>query len=174
MGNSNLSMVYVVLALLSLMLLAAYMLFANKKNRLFLALFGCVAMANSGYFLLAVCNSLTVAKMANALSYCGGAFSILTMLLIIYEVCRMQKRRWLTLALTGTSVAVFVLAVSGDWLGLYYRSVALGQVDGMTYLVKEYGPLHSVYALYLLTYAVTSGLARYSRLADEAEDKKTV
>ena len=152
MGGSNLSVVYGILALLSGLLFTAYILFAQKKNRLFLVLFGCIAVANSGYFLLAVCNSLTVAKLANALSYCGGAFSVLTMVLIIYEVCRMQKRRWLTVLLSCVSIAVFALAASGDWLGLYYRSVSLERIGGMTHLVKEYGPLHSVYAVYLLAY----------------------
>jgi oxygen-independent coproporphyrinogen-3 oxidase len=54
----------------------------------------------------------------------------------------------------GVSVAVFALATSGDWLGLYYRSVSLEYVNGVTHLVKEYGPFHSVYAVYLLVYVL--------------------
>ena len=154
MGNGNLSLVYGVLALLSALLFVAYLLFAQKKNRLFLALFGCVALSNSGYFLLAICQSLTVAKLANGLSYFGGAFSILLMFLIIYEVCRMKKRPWLRNSLVVVSICVCAVASSGDWLGLYYRSMSLETVDGMTRLVKEYGPLHSLYALYLLCYVV--------------------
>ena len=154
MGNGSLSLVYGVLALLSALLFVAYLLFAQKKNRLFLALFGCVALSNSGYFLLAICQSLTVAKLANGLSYFGGAFSILLMFLIIYEVCRMKKRPWLRNSLVVVSICVCAVASSGDWLGLYYRSMSLETVDGMTRLVKEYGPLHSLYALYLLCYVV--------------------
>lgn len=154
MGNSNLSVVYGILALFSALLFFAYFLFAQRKNKLFLALFGCIAAANSGYFLLAVCKSLTAARFANGLSYFGGAFAVLVMVLIIYEVCRTQKRRWLTWLLIGVSVGVFALAASGDLLGLYYRSVSLGSVNGMTHLVKEYGPLHSLYAVYLLVYVL--------------------
>ena len=154
MGNGSLSLVYGVLALLSALLFVAYLLFAQRKNRLFLALFGCVALSNSGYFLLAICQSLTVAKLANGLSYFGGAFSILLMFLIIYEVCRMKKRPWLRNLLVVVSICVCAVASSGDWLGLYYRSMSLETVDGMTRLVKEYGPLHSLYALYLLCYVV--------------------
>jgi len=154
MKSGNLSIVYGILALFSALLCAVYLFFDHRKNRLFLALFGCVAAANGGYFLMAICNSLMVAKLANGLSYFGGAFSVLVMLLIIYEVCRMRKRRWLSWTLVGISVAMFALAASGDWLGLYYRSVSLGSCNGMTYLVKEYGPLHCLYALYLLSYIV--------------------
>lgn len=89
-----LSIVYGIVAILSALLLISYFLFDQKKNRQFLALFSCVATSNLGYFLLAICNSLAVAKVANAISYFGGAFSILVMLLIIYDVCQMRKRKW--------------------------------------------------------------------------------
>ena len=152
MKDGVLSIVYGVVALLSVLLLIFYFLFDKKKNHRFLALFCCVATSNLGYFLLAICNSLAVAKAANAISYFGGAFSMLVMLLIIYDVCQMRKRQWLTWSLIGISVGVFALAASGDWLGLYYQSVSLEIINGTTHLIKEYGPLHWLYALYLAVY----------------------
>ena len=119
-----------------------------------MALFCCVAISNVGYFLLSICNSLAVAKTANTISYFGGAFSMLVMLLIIYDVCQMQKRKWLTWNLLCISILVFALAASGDSLGLYYRSVSLEIVNGITYLVKDYGPLHILYAVYLASYVI--------------------
>ena len=82
MNHGVLSIVYGVVALLSMLLFVGYCLFDKKKNRLFLSLFGCIAASNCGYFLLSICTSLTVAKFANAISYLGGAFSMLVMLLI--------------------------------------------------------------------------------------------
>ncbi len=154
MKNGVLSIVYGVVALLSVLLLISYFLFDKKKNPRFLALFCCVSTSNLGYFLLAICNSLAVAKVANAISYFGGAFSMLVMLLIIYDVCQMRKRKWLTWTLICISFVFFALAASGDWLGLYYRSVSLNIINGTTHLAKEYGPLHSLYALYLAGYVV--------------------
>ena len=147
-------MVYGAVALLSVLILVSYYLFDKKKDRRFLALFCCVATSNLGYFLLSICRSLAVAKLANAISYFGGAFSMLIMLLIIYDVCQMRKRKWLTWSLIGISTVFFALAASGDWLGLYYRAVSLDIVNGTTHLVKEYGPLHGLYALYLAGYVV--------------------
>lgn len=152
MKDGVLSIVYGIVALLSVLLLISYYLFDKKKNRRFIALFCCVAASNLGYFLLSICHSLAVAKLANAISYFGGAFSMLVMLLIIYDVCQMRKRPWLTWTLVGVSVVFFALAASGDWLGLYYRSVSLDVINGTTHLVKEYGPLHNLYALYLAGY----------------------
>jgi len=154
MDHGILSIVYGVVALLSVLLFVVYFLYDKKKNRVFLALFGCVAISNCGYFILSICNSLAVAKLANCMSYFGGAFSMLVMLLVIYEVCQFRKRQWLTWCLTGISTAFFALAASGDWLGLYYRSVSLEVVNGTMHLVKEYGPLHCLYALYLAGYVV--------------------
>ena len=154
MKEGVLSIIYGIVAFLSVMVLIFYFMFDQKKKPLFLALFGCVAASNSGYFLMAICNSLAVAKLANAISYFGGAFSMLVMLLIIYDVCQMRKRPWLTWLLIGISVAFFALAASGDWLGLYYRSVSLKTVNGTTHMIKQYGPLHGLFALYLAGYIV--------------------
>ena len=154
MKDGVLSIVYGVVALLSVLLLISYFLFDKKKDRRFIALFCCVATSNLGYFLLSICNSLAVAKVANAFSYFGGAFSMLVMLLIIYDVCQMRKRKWLTWTLICISFMFFALAASGDWLGLYYRSVSLEVINGATHLIKEYGPLHGLYALYLGLYVL--------------------
>ena len=154
MRNGVLSIVYGMVALLSALLFIAYFLFDKQKTRLFLALFGCVAVSNCGYFILSICSSLAVAKLANGLSYFGGVFSMLVMLLVIYDVCQINKKRWLIWCFTGISIAFFALAASGDWLGLYYRAVSLEIINGTTHLVKEYGPLHGLYALYLAGYIV--------------------
>ena len=154
MNHGVLSIVYGVVALLSVLLFVIYFLCDKKKTRVFLALFGCVAISNCGFFVLAICNSLAVAKLANCMSYFGGSFSMLIMLLVIGDVCQIRRRRWLTWCLTGITVGAFALAASGDWLRLYYRSVSLEIVNGTTHLVKEYGPLHGLYALYLAGYVV--------------------
>ena len=170
MQMGSLSIIYGVVALLSVSLWIAYFLFDKKKNPLFLSLFGCVAVSNCGYYLLSICNSLAVAKLANGLSYFGGAFAMLVMLLIICDVCRISRYRWMTALLTAISMAAFALAASGDWLGLYYRSVSIERIDAVTHLIKEYGPLHGIYAGYLAGYVTVMLVmigyaARTNRLA---------
>ncbi len=152
MKDGDLTIVYGIVALLSVLLVVFYLIWDKKRDRLFLALFGCVAAVNCGYFLLSVCSSMVVAKLANGLSYFGAAFSMLVMLFIIYDVCQMKKRNWLKYTLVCISAAVFALAASGDWQGLYYSSLSLETVNGMTRLVKVYGPLHNLYSMYLCLY----------------------
>ena len=154
MNTGNMTMVYGAVAMLSVLLLIGYLLIEKKKERNFLFLISCVAIVNTGYFLLAAANSLRMAMFANGVSYFGAAYSMLAMLLIISEVCRMKKRNWLRCLFVGISTAAFALAASGDWLGLYYEAVSIETVNGMTRLVKEYGPLHILYTVYLLSYVL--------------------
>ena len=152
MKTGDLTMVYGIVALLSVLLFVFHLFWDKKREQLFLMLFGCVAAVNCGYFLLSVCRSLTVAKLANGLSYFGAAFSVLVMLFIISDVCQMKKRKLFRGILVGISTAAFLLAASGDLFGLYYRSVEIVEVNGMTRLIKDYGPLHILYTIYLLSY----------------------
>jgi len=154
MNTGNMTMVYGAVAMLSVLLLIGYLLLEKKKERNFIFLISCVAIVNTGYFLLAAANSLRMAMFANGVSYFGAAYSMLAMLLIISEVCRMKKRNWLRCLFAGISTAAFALAASGDWLGLYYTSVDITSIGGMTKLVKEYGPLHILYTVYLLSYVL--------------------
>ena len=154
MKTGDLTMVYGAVAVLSVLLLIGYLFFEKRKERNFVFLLSCVAIVNSGYFLLASASSLTMAMLANAVSYFGAAYSVLAMLLIICEVCQMKKRRWLRAVTIAISTAAFLLAASGDWLGLYYVSVDITDAGGMTKLVKEYGPLHILYTVYLLFYVL--------------------
>lgn len=150
--SGNMAIVYSAIALLSVLLLIGYVLLEKKRDHRFIALFACVAAANCGYLLQAVSNTLTGAMMANRLSYLGSAYSIMVMLFIIMDVCQTEKRKWTTPLLVGISTTAFLLAASGDWLGLYYEAVTIETVNGVTRLVKDYGPLHTLYPVYLLSY----------------------
>ena len=154
MKTGNMTYVYGAVAVLSVLLLIGYLLWEKKKERNFLFLTGCVAAVNTGYFLLASAGSLPMAMFANGVSYFGAAYSMLAMLFIISDVCQMEKRTMVRTVLIGISTAAFLLAASGDLFGLYYRSVSIAEINGMTRLIKDYGPLHILYTIYLLSYVV--------------------
>ena len=163
MKTGDLTIVYGAVAVLSVLLFAAYFLWEKKRERNFLFLLGCVSAANVGYFLLAVAGSLAFSKAANVVSYFGSAYAVLAMMYIIADVCRMERKPWLRYTLIGISTAAFLLAASGDWLGLYYTGVSIKTVNGMTRLVKDYGPLHILYTLYLLGYILgMAGIILYA------------
>ena len=174
--TGNMVMVYSTLALLSVLILLGYLLLEKKKKIYFSALFACVAAINGGYFLQAISRTLTGALMANRLSYLGAAYSVLVMLLIIMDVCRIRRTGKLTALLVGISTAAFLLAASGDWMGLYYEAASIETVNGMTKLVKDYGPLHTLYPVYLLSYftAMVAVIIRAGRKGKLASPKYAV
>ena len=152
-GKANdLTLVYGVVAVLSVLLVAGYLIWERQKNPKFLLLYACVAVANCGYYLQAVSGSLGCAMLANRISYLGAAYLILIMLLIIADVCGISLSKWVKAALIAVSTGAFALAASGDWLGLYYSQVSIETINGMTKLMKVYGPLHILYPVYLLSY----------------------
>lgn len=90
--------------------------------------------------------------LANRISYLGAAYSVLVMLLIIMDVRQFRRTKFQTYTLFAISTTAFLLAASGSMLGLYYKSVSIETINGMTRLVKDYGPLHILYPVYLFSY----------------------
>jgi len=154
MSIGYLSVVYGAVAVLSVLLLLFYILWECRKERHFLFLFLCVAFVNIGYFLLSVSKSLAAALTANGIAYFGTAYSLLAMVWIIGSVCQVRKIRWVSYLLCAISTAAFLLAASGPFLGLYYKSAELVITDGVSSLQKVYGPLHILYTVYLAAYVL--------------------
>ena len=74
------------------------------------------------------------------------------MLMSILEVTKTKHPNWLSGALFGLSALVFFIAASPGILDIYYKDVSFQIVDGVSTLVKVYGPLHPLYLIYLLGY----------------------
>ena len=73
MHTGNMTMVYGAVAVLSVLILLGYLLWEKNKERNFIFLISCVAIVNTGYFLLAAARSLPMAMFANGMSYFGAA-----------------------------------------------------------------------------------------------------
>ncbi len=93
--EGSLTAVYGAMAVLALLLLASYGIFAPKKDPWFLLLFSSVLVVNSGYLALALSQNLQAALWANRLAYLGSVFLPLSMLMIILEVSRIRYPKWL-------------------------------------------------------------------------------
>ena len=150
--SASMSIIYGATTITSLLLLVGYCFLARKKDLWYLLLFSAIFVANAGYLILSLSSTLSEALMANRISYLGSAFLPLAMLMIILRVCCFSYRRWLSITLLSVSLAMFLLAASPGYLDIYYRSATLTVVNGVTVLEKVYGPAHSLYLYYLLSY----------------------
>ncbi len=148
----NVPVLYGVFAALALLLLPGYLLFAKKKKMWYIFLYIAILLSNTGYFALSVAQTLESALFANRLAYLGTAYMPLIMLAVIAEVCYIRYPQAVGRVLIGVSTLAFLLAASGGVLPLYYSEVSIDTTDGLTRLLKVYGPCHFLYSLYLFAY----------------------
>jgi len=150
--TTSMSIIYGATTVLSLLMLVGYFCFIKKKEAWFFVLLISVFVVNIGYFALSVSKTLEMALWANRIAYLGSVFLPLSMIMIIMKVSRLQYKKWIPFVLAGISIIVFLVAASPGYLDIYYKSVSLENIGGVSVLNKEYGSWHCVYLFYLLSY----------------------
>lgn len=150
--SSSLWAAYGAAVLVALAVLAVYSCLKGKKDPWFLVLLSSVLVVNCGYLLLALSQTQAQALWANRLSYLGSVCLPLSMFMIVSSAARASRPKWLPGLLLGLALLMFLITASPGILPVYYKSVSFSVVDGVGILEKEYGPLHSLYYLYLFGY----------------------
>ena len=154
---------YGITFLASLALVALCGVTNKRDNPLLMWLFTSIAVTNVGYFALSISPNITLALWSNALAYLGSVFLSMFMLLIIAQLCNVAIPKKLLIALFVIGVIIFLIATSGGYSDVYYKTVSLNIVNGATTLKKTYGFLHPVYKIYIITYLlVMVGIIVYS------------
>ena len=151
-GAASRSIIYGVAAVLSALLLIGCLFLVRKKRQWFVLLFSSVLVVNIGYTVLSVSSGLEIALWANRISYLGSVFLPLAMLMIILNITNTRTKRLVPISLFSLAVVVFLIAASPGILPIYYKEVSFEVVNGVSTLVKVYGPLHPLYMVYLLGY----------------------
>ena len=150
--ESSLFIIYMATAVFSLLLLIGYCSLIKKKNAWFLLLFSSVFIVNFGYLCLSLSGTLSEALLSNRIAYLGSVFLPLSMLMILLNVTSFKHTKKILCILFPLAVFVFLVAASPGYLDIYYKSVSLETINGVTVLVKEYGPWHPLYLFYLVSY----------------------
>lgn len=150
--EESMTVEYAITFALALALLAAYLILVNKKQLWLTLLYVCVSVVNLGYLLLSMANTVKFALFGNNVAYFGSVFLTVCMLLTIVELCGFKVKRGYIISCVTLSVLIFILVASSPMIPLYYKSVAIEMIDDSAKLVKEYGPLHNLYLVYLISY----------------------
>lgn len=146
------SLTYGVISITALVLLGACIIVDRKKEIWLRLLFVSVFVANLGYFLLSVSETLDFALLSNRIAYAGNVFLPFFMLMIILNICGVRYPKWFPVVLSVIGFVVLAIAASPGYLTVYYRTVSFEIVNGTALLVREYGPLHILYYIYLFLY----------------------
>ncbi len=148
----SVTVAYAITSAVALLLVLAYLIIVRKKNIWIMLLSVTVFVVNFGYFMLASSKTLETAVFANSVSYFGSVFLAFFMLMIILNVCGISCPKKVVGILICLAFLMFLLASSSGYSDLYYKDITITFENGMAKLVKEYGPLHGLYPVYLLGY----------------------
>ena len=143
---------YGIIFAVSLLMIAVYFFVDRKRDVWWLLLFACVAVCDLGYFLLSVANNLEFALWANRIAYLGSIFLPFSILMMIMNLSRFAYPKCLPGILIGNNMIMFFIASSGGWLPIYYKDVSFEITNGVGTLIKDYGPLHNFYKVFLFAY----------------------
>ena len=146
------STVYGIAMAVSLIMTGVYYRIDKRHDKWLGLLFASVAVCDIGYFLLSLSSTLDAALWSNRIAYLGSVFLPFSLLMMIMNLSRFTHTKWLPKILVAVNTVMFFVAASGGILPIYYKEVTLEFVNGYSVLIKEYGPLHPIYKVFLFTY----------------------
>lgn len=136
----------------SLIMIAVYSYVDRKREIWLLLLFISVAVCDLGYFLLSMAQNLEFALFANRISYLGNVFLPFFLLMMIINLSGVSYPKFLPWVLIAVNTVMLAITVSGGFLPIYYKEVTFEIIDSVPTLIKEYGPLHAFYKIFLFGY----------------------
>lgn len=143
---------YFVTFLLSMALMGIVLL-KNKRVDTMLVIAVILIWCNCfGRYLQSSSQSLETAIVANALIYVGACYIPLLMVQFLTGLCNLKLPKLCRIGLLIYSTIVFGCTLTVGHLPLYYRHVELVKAKGYSYLVKDYGPAHSLFVAMMILY----------------------
>ncbi len=136
----------------SLVMIAVYCYVDRKREIWLLLLFISVAVCDLGYFLMSMAKNLEFALFANRISYVGSVFLPFFLLMMIMNLSGCKYPKFLPWVLIAVNITMLAVAISGGFLPIYYKDVTFEIINSVPTLIKEYGPLHPFYKVYLFGY----------------------
>ncbi|MBR2044417.1 MAG: hypothetical protein IJ946_08805 [Clostridia bacterium] len=152
--TASFSLLYGTALFFSFVIPICYILTVKNKNPWIMLLFLCIITVNSGYLMLCLSKTLSFALWANRIAYFGSVFLPLCMLMSVLRLCNIKYKKNIAYLLFAVGILVFLIAASQGYSDIYYKSVSLSIQNGVSRLIKEYGPLHIIYLFYLLLHFV--------------------
>lgn len=128
--------------------------FRHHISTYYVLLFCAVLISDFGAMQLMSASTLETAIYANQTSYVGSSFSIFFMFMCIADLCKVTIKRIYQIIFIVYGCVLLGLTSTTGTFNLYYKSMQLVQSHGISHLVKEYGPLHTLNPLYLLVTTV--------------------
>ena len=143
--------------ILSLIMTLIYILVWHRHSDVHLTVvFVLVPIVNMGYMMLAKSQSLEAAIMANKITYLGGSFLLLFIMLGILKLCNIEYDRRINIIFVVISMLIYLSVLTIGEYPFFYKDVQYTCTDGIVELVKDYGPIHTVFYIMVVLYFLIS------------------
>jgi len=111
-----------------------------------------IIFSNIGYLNVYYARDLGEAVLASKIVYLSGCFLPMLFFFSVCEVCHYHLRRRIEVCLIAFQILVFSCVCSIGFVDFYYKSVSYYKEGDRLFLIKEYGPLHSLYIITMFAY----------------------
>lgn len=119
----------------------------NTYNAFITLAFFAVDIMNFGYWQESISKTVREAIIARYCVYFGASFVALLTMFSIFDMCKIQIKKIYRFGFFMLSMVTYVGSLTIGYAPYFYKSVTLGRKNGAYMLIKEYGPLHTVYYL---------------------------
>jgi len=128
--------------------------FRKRISPYFLMLFATILVSNFGYMQMSDADTPKLAIYANQTIYLGASFSYFFLFMCVASLCKTKIPALIQAFFMTLGGAIFFFASTIGTTDLYYKSVEVVKHYGVSMLVKDYGPLHTLFPLLIfLTFA---------------------
>ena len=167
---------YDVCFVLSLLLAIVYACLWHRHYDVHITMiFLLVPVTNLAYVLLTRSNTLGEALNANRLSYLGGCYLQLFLMLVIFSLCDIPLKRAFRVVLLSVSTVVYLSALTIGESRIFYRSITFARENGAVLLTKDYSWMHTVFYVLVAGYFLLSvGAIVYSWFYKNQVSRKTI
>lgn len=140
----------ILFAMSFIMLVILVSQFKDRISVYYVLLYATILVANLGYLQITDAQNAMMGIFSNQIVYLGASFSPFFMLMCLSDLCKVKiHRSWRVFFITY-SVFIFILTSTVGVFPVYYKSVSIIRKNGVSYLDKVYGPLHTLYPAYLI------------------------
>ena len=127
---------------------------SSNTDVYFSLIFAIIPIADLGYVAMSVSKNTEEILLANKIVYIGGCFLSLFIVMSIISMYSLSVHKAFTIFMFGSSFIVYALIFTAGFNSAYYKSVDFEIIDGVPTLVKEYGPVHALFYVFVITHAL--------------------
>ena len=148
---------YLTVLLISVLLTIIYIFKWNKSYNTYITIIAIlIPIANTGALLASMSESLEGALMATRISYIGGCYLSFFIINSIFDLCELKVSRWIRAAIFAHCTLLYAFVITAGENTPFYKHISFSIVDGVPVFEKTYGPVHTIFVVSIIGYAIAS------------------